>query len=52
MRVFRDKDIKLKSSENFFLNLYKIATLNFIQSAYKQTWIIEAQELLLNLYSF
>ncbi len=36
------KDIKLKSSENFFLNLYKISTLNFIKAAYKQTWIIEA----------
>lgn len=36
------RDIKLKSSENFFLNLYKTTSLNFIQSAYKQTWIVEA----------
>jgi len=36
------KDIKLKSSENFFLNLYERITKKFIYSAYKQQWIIEA----------
>lgn len=41
------KDIKLKSSERFFLNLYKISTLNFIKAAYKQTWIIEAPRVII-----
>ncbi len=41
------KDIKLKSSENFFLNLYKTSTLNFIKAAYKQTWIIEAPRVII-----
>ena len=36
------KDIKLKSSENFFLNLYEKFTDKFIKSAYKQQWIIES----------
>ena len=37
------KDIKLKSSENFFLNLYEKFTDKFVKSAYKQQWIIESQ---------
>ena len=36
------RDIKLKSSENFFLNLYNKATEKFISAAYKQQTIIEA----------
>tara|TARA_A100000164_G_C21939685_1_gene789969 strand:- start:3074 stop:4765 length:1692 start_codon:yes stop_codon:yes gene_type:complete len=40
------KDIKLKSSENFFLNLYEKFTEKFIKSAYKQQWIVEAPRVL------
>lgn len=36
------RDIKLKSSENFFLRLYNKFTKNFTSAAYKQQTIIEA----------
>lgn len=36
------RDIKLKSSENFFLKLYNKFTKNFTSAAYKQQTIIEA----------
>lgn len=36
------KDIKLKSSENFFLKLYESFTNKFVKSAYKQSSIIDA----------
>jgi ABC-type multidrug transport system fused ATPase/permease subunit len=41
------RDIKLKSSENFFSKLYNEATHIFIKSAYKQQTIIDAPRFIL-----
>lgn len=41
------RDIKLKSSENFFSKLYNEATYTFIKSAYKQQTIIDAPRFIL-----
>ena len=46
------RDIKLKSSENFFLNLYNKATEKFISAAYKQQTIIEAPRYLFEFLFF
>ena len=40
------RDIKLKSSENFFYNLYSKYVSNFIRAAYYQQTIIEAPRLI------
>ena len=40
------KEIKLKSSENFFLNLYEKITQKFIFATYFQQFIVEAPRII------
>ena len=43
------RDIKLKSSENFFINLYKLYIQKFVSAAYKQQFIIESPKIIIEL---